>query len=182
MTDVRRIVLAGFMATGKTQVGRRLARALGWRFVDTDALVEAAAGRSVAAIFAEEGEPGFRARERAAVAEACAMPSAVVAVGGGALLDPANREALLAAGPVVCLRASPEEILRRVGTARDRPLLSGPAIRSAAERLVRIEALLAERAPVYDCATHVVDTDGLSPRQVARRVRDLVEGKAGART
>ncbi len=182
MTDVQRIVLAGFMATGKTQVGRRLARVLGWRFVDTDALVEAAAGQPVAAIFAEEGEQGFRARERAAIARACAMPATVVAVGGGALLDPANREALRAAGPIVCLRASPREILRRVGSARDRPLLSGPAVRSDAERLARIEALLAERAPVYACATHVVDTDGLSPSQVARRVRMLVHGKASART
>ena len=78
-------------ATGKTEVGRRLARALGWPFVDTDALVEEAAGRSVAAIFAEEGEAAFRARERTAVAEACASPAAVIAVGGGALLDPDNR-------------------------------------------------------------------------------------------
>jgi shikimate kinase len=175
----RHIVLTGFMATGKTEVGRRLARALGWPFVDTDALVEQVAGRAVRAIFAEEGEPGFRARERAAVAQACARPAAVIAVGGGALLDPGNRRALLAAGPVVCLRASPQEILRRVGAAHDRPLLSGAGVRSHADRLARIESLLADRAAAYACATHTVETDGLSPDQVAQRVRRLVEAQPG---
>ena len=175
----RHIVLAGFMATGKTEVGRRLARALGWAFVDTDALVEKAAGRAVRAIFAAEGEPAFRARERAAVAQACAMPAAVIAVGGGALLDPENRRALRAAGPVVCLRASPQEILRRVGAAHDRPLLSGAGVRSRADRLARIESLLAERAEAYAGATHTVETDGLSPDQVVQRVRRLVEAQPG---
>jgi len=182
MTAVKHVALAGFMATGKSEVGGRLARALGWPFVDTDALVEEAAGRPVRAIFADEGEPAFRARERAAVARACAMPAAVIAVGGGALLDPENRRALLAAGPVVCLRASPREILRRVGSARDRPLLSGQGVRSRADRLARIETLLAERAEAYACATHAVETDGLTPDQVAERVRSLVaswQGGAG---
>lgn len=174
MTANRRVVLAGFMATGKTEVGRRLAWELGWPFVDTDALVEETAGRPVRAIFAEQGEAAFRARERAAITEACALPSAVIAVGGGALLDPENRRALLAAGPVVCLRASPREILRRVGSGHDRPLLSGDGIRSRADRLARIESLLAERADVYACATHSVETDGLSPDQVVQRVRRLV--------
>jgi shikimate kinase len=179
MTAVGHVVLAGFMATGKTEVGRRLAQDLAWPFVDTDALVERAAGRPVRAIFAEEGEPAFRARERRAVAEACALPAAVIAVGGGALLDPENRRALLAAGPLVCLRASAREILRRVGAAHDRPLLSGEGIRSRADRLARIEALLAERAEAYACATHSVETDGLSPDQVAQRVRRIVESQAG---
>jgi len=173
------VILAGFMGTGKTEVGRRLARSLGWAFADTDALVESAAGRSVSAIFADEGEAGFRAREREAVAQACALPAAIVAVGGGALLDPENRRRLLAAGPVVCLRATPRELLRRLGTARDRPLLNGDGTASEAERLARIESLLAVRAPVYALATHAVDTDGLSPDEVARRVRALVAGPPG---
>jgi shikimate kinase len=174
-----RVILAGFMGTGKTEVGRRLARSLGWTFVDTDTLVEAAAGRSVSAIFAEEGEPAFRAREREAVAHACGLTATVVAVGGGALLDPENRGRLLAAGPVVCLRASPRELVRRLGTARDRPLLNRDGSASEQDRLARIESLLAERTPVYALATHAVDTDGLSPDEVAVRVRTLVEETPG---
>jgi shikimate kinase len=167
-----RVILAGFMGTGKTEVGRRLAQSLGWSFVDTDVLVESAAGRPIAAIFADEGEAAFRARERDAVERACAMTAAVVAVGGGALLDPENRRR--AAGPVVCLRASPEELMRRLGPARDRPLLNGDGTASREQRRVRIEALLAERAPVYALATHAVDTDGLSPDEVAMRVRAIL--------
>lgn len=174
-----RVILAGFMGTGKTEVGRRLARSLGWTFVDTDALVESAAGRSVSAVFAEEGEPVFRAREREAVAQACTLTATVVAVGGGALLDPENRRRLLAAGPVVCLRASPRELVRRLGTARDRPLLNGDGTASEQERLARIESLLAERAPVYALATHAVDTDGLSLDEVAARVQALVQEPGG---
>jgi shikimate kinase len=174
-----RVILAGFMGTGKTEVGRRLARSLGWTFVDTDALVESAAGRSVSAVFAEEGEPAFRAREREAVAHACGLTTTVVAVGGGALLDPENRRRLLEAGPVVCLRASPRELMRRLATARDRPLLDGGGSASAQEQLARIETLLAERAPVYALATHAVDTDGLSPDEVAERVRALVGEASG---
>jgi shikimate kinase len=172
------VILAGFMGTGKTEVGRRLAGSLGWPFVDTDTLVELAAGRSVATIFAEEGEAAFRARERAAVEHACSLPEAVIAVGGGALLDPENRRRLLAAGPVVWLRATPREILRRVGEARDRPLLGGDGT-APAERLARIESLLAARAPVYALATHAVDTDGLTADEVARRVRALIEDPSG---
>lgn len=167
------IILTGFMATGKTEVGRRLARALGRTFVDTDGLVEAAAGRSVAEIFATDGEPSFRALERDAVERACAMPDAVVATGGGTLLDPDNRARLAAAGPIVCLTADPEVILRRVGDPSARPLLRG----TNGDRLARIQSLLAERAPVYGLAAHAVDTTGLTVDQVVERVRALVVGR-----
>ena len=169
------VILTGFMGTGKTEVGRRLARVLGRPFVDTDALVESSAGCSVAAIFASEGEAAFREREREAIARACTLAEAVVAIGGGALLDPENRRRLFAAGPVVCLRATPEEILRRVGEARDRPLLNGDGTASAAERLARIESLLEARAAAYALSTHTVDTDGLTPDEVARRILRSLE-------
>jgi shikimate kinase len=181
VTDSRphRVILTGFMGTGKTEVGQRLARTLGWAFVDTDALVEAAAGRSIPAIFAGEGEAGFRARERDAVAQACRRPATVIAVGGGALLDPENRRVLLAAGPVVCLRAAPREILRRVGGTQDRPLLRGDATESDGERLARIEALLAARQPIYALVPHAIDTDGRTPEEVAGAVRAIVEAEGG---
>ena len=164
------IVLTGFMATGKSEVGRRLARVLGRTFVDTDRLVEAEAGRSVAQVFASAGESAFRALERAAVERACAMPDAVIATGGGTLMDPESRQRLSAAGPIVCLTASPDTILRRVGESSSRPLLAG-----AEDRLERIRTLLQQRKALYGAATHTVDTTGLTVEQVVERVRDLVE-------
>jgi shikimate kinase len=171
---VPQVILTGFMATGKSEVGRRLARSLGRPFVDIDGLVEADAGRTVAEIFAAEGEPAFRARERDAVARACAVPDAVVATGGGTLLDPENRRRLAAAGPIVCLAASPEDILRRVRNPATRPLLANA---NGQGTLARVQQLLAERAPIYALATHTVDTSGLDVEQVVRRVRALVAGR-----
>jgi shikimate kinase len=170
---VAHIILTGFMGTGKTEVGRRLARTMGRAFVDTDRLVETKAGRPVAAIFAQQGEAAFRALERDAVVEACALPDAVIATGGGTLIDPENRRRLAAAGPVVCLTASPSEILRRVGDPASRPLLAGATSEPA--RLARIRDLLAMRATVYGSAAHTIDTTGLAADQVVERVRAIVE-------
>jgi shikimate kinase len=171
---VAQIILAGFMATGKSEIGRRLARELGRVFIDTDGMVEAKAGRSVAAIFANDGEGAFRALEREAIEQACGVPDAVVAIGGGALLDPDNRRRLTTSGVLVCLDASPAEILRRVGDASSRPLLAAVPPQ---ERLGRIERLLAERAPLFASATYRVDTTGLSPTDVVARVSALVAGR-----
>jgi shikimate kinase len=172
-SDVPQIVLTGFMGTGKTQVGRRLARALGRPFVDIDDLIEAATGKTVAEIFASEGEPHFRTVEREAVGKACGVPEAVIATGGGTVLDPENRRRLAAAGPIVCLSARPEDIIRRVGNPASRPLLSG----GAEERIGRIRSLLAERAPTYALAAHTIDTTGLSLDEVVERVREYVAGR-----
>lgn len=162
-------MITGFMATGKSTVGRRLAQRLGRRFVDTDQLIEERANASVAEIFAHEGEAGFRARERDAVATACGLSDVVIAIGGGALTDAGNRALLQAAGPLVCLEASAEEILKRVGDASSRPLLA-----SAKDRLQRIRELQAEREPVYALATHRIDTTGLGLDDVVERVRTIV--------
>jgi shikimate kinase len=172
---VPQVILTGFMATGKTEVGRRLARALGRPFVDTDGLVEAGAGRSVPEIFATAGEARFRELEREAVARACEMPDAVVATGGGTLLDPENRRRLAAAGPIVCLAAAPETILLRIGNPATRPLLVNGNGRPGG--IGRIQALLAERAEAYAMATHTVDTTDLSVDEVVERVRTLVAGR-----
>jgi len=168
------IILTGFMATGKSEVGRRLARALGCPFVDIDGLVEAAAGRSVADVFAGEGEVGFRARERAAVEQACAVRDAVVATGGGTLLDADNRRRLAEVGLVICLTADPEEIVKRIGDPASRPLLAGTR---NGDRLVRIRELLGQRAAVYAVAAHTIDTTGLDVDQVVDRVRALLAGR-----
>ena len=173
------VILTGFMATGKTEVGRRLARRLGRPFIDVDGLVEASAGCTVAGIFATEGEARFRERERAAVVEACRVPDAVVATGGGTMLDAENRRRLAAAGPIVCLAAPAEEILRRVGDPTSRPVLANGSANGSAggDRLARIRTLLAERAPVYALSTHTVDTAGLGVDQVVERVHALVAGR-----
>lgn len=170
--EMPHIVLVGFMGTGKTEVGRRLARRLGRPFVDVDRLVEMHAGKTISAIFAEDGEARFRALERDAVREALTITDAVVATGGGALVDAESRNLLLAAGVVVRLEATPEAIVERLGTAEGRPLLAGL---DRAGRIERIRELLTARADAYAATPHVVDTDGVDVDTVVERVHRLVE-------
>ncbi len=165
---VRTIVLMGFMGTGKSEVGRRLAQRLGRAFVDTDQLIEERARKRVAAIFAEDGEPAFRALERDAVAEAARRGGAVVAVGGGAVLDPENLRCLRDAGFLIHLAARPEAILKRVGDAASRPLLAGDP-EGAVRRLV------AERGPVYEAAADVtVDTSERTADEVVEEIQQVL--------
>jgi shikimate kinase len=164
----RTIVLMGFMGTGKSEVGRRLAQRLGRAFVDTDQLIEERAGKRVAAIFADDGEPAFRALERAAVAEAAGRGGAVVAVGGGAVLDPENVRCLRDAGVLVYLTAPPDVILRRVGDGGSRPLLQG-------DPRVAVTRLLAERGPVYASTADVtIDTSEHTADEVVREIQQAL--------
>jgi shikimate kinase len=151
------ITLVGFMGTGKSSVGRSLADRLNREFVDTDAMIEGALGRSIAEIFAESGEATFREEERTAIAAAVASPGCVIAAGGGAMLDPENVAALRAAGIILCLTARPDLILARIGSTDSRPLLAG-----AGDSLAAVEALLAERAPRYALADYSLDTSDLT--------------------
>ena len=157
------IVLIGPMGAGKTTVGALVAARLGSSVRDTDHDVEATAGRPISEIFVDEGEDAFRALERAAVAEALATHDGVLALGGGAVLDPGTRE-LLAGHDVVFLRVGLADAVKRVGLGTGRPLLLGN-VRG------RIKTLLDERTPVYESvATLVVDTDGRSPEDVAEEI------------
>jgi shikimate kinase len=155
----RPVTVIGLMGAGKTKVGRGAAARLDRPFVDTDLLVEQAAGRPVAEIFATEGEPAFRAREREAVAEALATDGAIVSVGGGAVLDPGNVERIRAAGSVVWLHADPAELARRLRRSLlrgDRPLLADGDPEAVLRRL------LDDRGDAYRAAaTVVLRTDGL---------------------
>ena len=155
------VSLAGMMGSGKSTVARELARLLSRRVVDTDLEVERRAGRPVAAIFEERGEPAFRALERAVV-RGIAGP-VVVSLGGGAFCDPGNAEHLIRIGRVIFLDVSPEEAARRVGRGRGRPLAG------------QWEALLRARLPMYRRAPITVDVDALSPDAVARRIAALLE-------
>ena len=156
------------MGAGKSAVGRALAAHLGVPFVDSDAEIERAAGRPIAAIFQHEGEARFRERERAAIA-AWAGRAAVVALGGGAIAQPGAAERLAASGAVVYLKAAPETLLARVGEARRRPLLHGL---DDAGRLAEIRRLLEERAAAYESAEIVVQTDDRDVEAVAAAVAE----------
>lgn len=160
------ITLIGFMGTGKTVVGKRLARRLGWTFVDVDSLIVASAKESVAKIFAEHGEGVFRRLETRMIRRVTKGRKQVIATGGGAFIGPENRRLLRAGGPVVCLTATPKSIFRRVSpTLRSRPLLA-----SARAPLARIQQLMRERASAYAKADLTVDTTRLSVEAVVERI------------
>ncbi len=154
------------MGAGKSAVGEALARRLGLRFVDSDAEVERESGAHIPEIFRREGEPGFRRREARAI-EALRGEACVAALGGGAIAQPGAAERLGSSGTVVYLRARPESLLARVGNGSGRPLLVGG---DPDARLERLGALLAERAPHYESAAIVIDTDELSLEQVVEAV------------
>jgi 3-dehydroquinate synthase len=162
----RTLWLVGMMGAGKSAVGKHLAEQLGRVFVDTDALVEEVAVKSIAGIFAEEGEPAFRKLERASI-ERVAGREAVVALGGGAIAQPGVSERLTATGTIVYLRARPATLLARIGNAEGRPLLAGLG---EADRLARLRDLLKVRAPYYQRAQHAIDADDGDAEAVAKRV------------
>lgn len=164
-----KVVLVGPMGAGKSTVGKILARAWGTTFRDTDRDIERAEGRPISEIFVDHGEGYFRERERAAVADALATHPGVLSLGGGAVLDLGTRDTL-AGHRVVFLNVSLADAVKRVGLGSARPLLLGN-VRG------QVKALLDERLPVYrEVATYTVDTDGKTAEQVARAVREQVEG------
>jgi shikimate kinase/3-dehydroquinate synthase len=164
--EMARVVVTGFMGTGKTAVGREVARRLGRPFLDMDAEIEARAGRSIPRIFAEDGEAAFRKMEAALCKELSAQAGLVVATGGGTLVDPANRALMTGSGVIVCLTCDVDEILRRVdgGSNPDRPLLD------VADPRAEIERLLAVRREAYEAIPWRVDTTALSVAEAAARV------------
>lgn len=167
----KNLILIGFMGVGKSTVGEICARELGYAFCDTDAMIEAQSGRSIATLFAQEGETAFRKRERELIAELTAKSGLVIATGGGAPLDPINGERLRAGGMVVLLTASPQEILRRIGDTRSRPLLA-----EADDPGAKIDAMLRSRNPVYrEAAHHQIRAAYGSPKAVAAAILQLLE-------
>ena len=158
-----RVVLVGPMGAGKTTIGGLLAESWGLAFRDTDADIEAVEGREISEIFVDSGEGYFRDLERTTVAAAVAEHDGVLALGGGAVLDPATRR-LLSGHRVVFLKVGLSEAVKRVGLGTSRPLLLGNV-------RARIKALLDERTPIYEeVATEIVDTDGRTPDEVAAEI------------
>lgn len=162
------VTLIGVMGAGKSEVGGRLAARLEAPFVDVDEVIVTMAGRPIAEVFAEHGEKRFRAIEKEALAEALSSEGAVVASGGGAILDPVNVERIRSSGPVVYLQVGPETARARVGDGSGRPLLA------ATNLLERLTLLIAERDPLYRAACdHVVDAEADPDRVVAAIVEVL---------
>ncbi len=163
------IALVGAPGAGKSTVGRAVATALGYAFIDVDARIEDVAGKPIADIFAHDGEQHFRALEVDATLAALEEP-AVVSLGGGAVMSPEIRAAL-ADHTVVWLKVSATQAGRRVGLNASRPLLWG-------DMRARLKALLEERTPLYaEVATVSVDTDHNGPTQVTAAVLAALEEK-----
>ena len=158
------LVLLGFMGAGKTTVGEHLARRLGRPFLDIDHWIEAKLGKPITQIFQEKGEDAFRRVESEAVAYLAPASGKVLACGGGIVKNPANVQRLAEGGRLVCLTATPETVLARVGHQRHRPLLAGADPGAAIRRLMQ------ERAALYQSLPLQIATDGKSPEQVVDEV------------
>ena len=168
------LFLVGPMGSGKSAVGRQLARLLGLPFLDADAEIERRTGVDISYIFEREGEPGFRQREAAVIDELSQRDGIVLATGGGAVLDPRTRERLRQRGRVVYLRASVNQQLQRTRHSTHRPLLATPDPRGTLERL------MAEREPLYEgIATVAVDTDGRKVRTVVEQIVAMLRAEPG---
>ena len=163
------LLLTGFMGTGKTTVGREVARRLGRAFVDMDDVITARAGKPIPRIFAEDGEPAFRQIEATVCADLSARDGLIIATGGGALVNPANRSVMQRSGVVICLDADPDEILRRVGSNDGRPLLNVP------DPAARIAELLAARRDAYGAIPWHIQTDSHAVGDVVAQVLALAE-------
>ncbi len=162
--------LVGPMGAGKSTIGRKLARTLNLRFVDSDREIEARTGVDIPLIFELEGESGFRKREQEIIDELTAAPDIVLATGGGAVLDAQNRKHLAGRGNVIYLQTSVDQQLQRTAHDRKRPLLQTDNPRE------RLEQLLAERDPLYrEIADFVIETDGCKVRDVVQKITHFVE-------
>ena len=164
MDSPRNLVLVGFMGTGKSAIGRRVATLARAPFLEMDAELERRAGKSITRIFAEDGEPAFRDLEAQLAEEWGRKQGAVISCGGGVVLREANLRALEANGLLVCLTARPEVILARTARAAKRPLLAGDNPEQ------KIRDLLAARAPLYAKIPVQLDTSDLGPEELAAQV------------
>jgi len=171
------IALIGFMGTGKTVVGRLLAEKLGKEFIELDALIEKKAGKSIPEIFRQDGEIRFRELEIDTAREVADKENAVIACGGGIVLNKINIDRLKRTCAIVCLTASPAVILKRTSGDKDgRPLLA------VTERALQIKELMKFRRPFYERAAEItINTSGMSPDSVAGRIIEILRENESCR-
>ena len=171
---MNRIILIGPMGAGKTAIGRRLARKLGWEFVDTDQEIQQRTGVDIPFIFDKEGEAGFRRRESRAIAELLSRDHHVIATGGGAIIAAENRELMTRMAIVVFLAAEVDTQLDRTRRGKHRPLLDNPDPRGV------LADLYTSRLPLYrQAASLEIDTDGQHVETVARRLLARLQQEYG---
>jgi shikimate kinase len=171
-----RVYLTGFMASGKSAVGRALATRLGYGFLDLDASIEATAGRSISEIFRDEGEPAFRMAEQSALFATGTLEDHVIAVGGGALVPDENMEWALASGVVIFLDVPLEEIIRRLLRSRTRRPLVEAMRNSPGELEEYVARLLEERRPSYERAHLCIQFERATVGRNARALAQLLRG------
>jgi 3-dehydroquinate synthase len=169
--QVTNLVITGFSGTGKSLVAKEVARKLNWDFLDTDGEIVKQAGKPIAEIFRQEGEVRFRELEREVIQKACQRKKTVIAIGGGAIVDPQNYELLARTGLIVCLEAKPETIYERLfREAACSPKTEVRPLLAVDNPLERIRQLKASRQPYYAKADWTIHTDGLSISEVAKEV------------
>ncbi len=170
LNSTHNIFLVGLMGSGKTTIGRALAKRLNKRFVDADHEIEARTGASIPLIFEIEGEASFRQREADVIRDLTALEGIVLATGGGAVLNEGSRQFLRERGIVVYLRASVGSILQRTSHDRNRPLLQ------TADPKARIEELSRQRAPLYEAVAHItVETGRPNVQSVVQNILAQLE-------
>ena len=165
--------LIGMMGSGKSVVGRQIAVRTNKPFLDTDLIIEANAGRSVAEVFTDEGETGFRMRESNAIAAAASFDEAIVATGGGSVLLDANVASMRSSGPVIWLQARPDTLASRLQDVSNRPLLNDDGSQGI-DIAARLALILEARWAAYEkAADHIVPTDDASVDEVARLIEEI---------
>ncbi len=170
---MKNIVLTGFMGTGKSEVGRKLAERLGMTLVELDAEIEKAEGMTIKEIFSRFGESYFRDRETETVKRFEDRENIVISTGGGVVMREENMESLRKKGVIVCLTATPETVLSRTGGSDERPLLN------VEDPLEKIRELLESRRPFYERADIVIETDSLTPAEVAEEIIEKMKELPG---
>ncbi len=166
---MKNIILTGFMGTGKTAVGRRLAMLLNMELIDVDTEIEKSQQMTINEIFRQFGEPGFREIETEMIQKLSERKDVIISTGGGAVLKQKNMDALRKQGIIICLMASPQTILKRTSHNSNRPLLK------VKDPFEKIKELLNFRKPFYEKADILIDTENKTPLQIAEEIIDKIK-------
>lgn len=163
------LYLAGFMGTGKSTIGKELAKLLGRQFIDMDSLLEKKLGMTVKEVFEKKGEAFFRQEEKQLAIELSATANKIVACGGGTILDPDVYRAFSKSGLVMCLFTDKDQLIQRLERTSKRPLLQGAPVEE------KVDELLKERTKIYEKITIRVNTTDLTPKDAAKKIIDLLK-------